>query len=74
MAARRPDGDSERSLGVELSEKLEGMLATAETAVVEMEELQGVIAEGQERGFLTTEAIAAAVEEVEFSSSRPRTC
>ncbi|MGO9490003.1 MAG: sigma-70 family RNA polymerase sigma factor [Solirubrobacteraceae bacterium] len=41
-----------------------------ETAVVEMEELQGVIAEGQERGYLTTDAIAAVVEEVELSSQQ----
>ena len=34
-----------------MSEKLEGLQVTAEQAVAEMEELQGVIAEGQERGF-----------------------
>jgi RNA polymerase primary sigma factor len=50
-------------------EKLEG-LAIAETAVVELEELQGVIAEGQERGFLTSEALAAALEEAELSQQQ----
>ncbi len=49
-----------------MREKLEG-LAVADTAVVELEELQGVIAEGQERGFLTTEALAAVLEETELS-------
>ncbi len=36
-----------------MSEKLEGLLTATDTAVVELEELQGIIAEGQERGFLT---------------------
>ena len=34
-------------------EKLEGLRPPRETPVVEMEELQGVIADGQERGFLS---------------------
>ena len=53
-----------------MSEKLEGLQVTAETPVAEMEELQGVIAEGQERGFLTAEAISAAVEEAELSAQQ----
>jgi RNA polymerase primary sigma factor len=48
-------------------EKLEGLATATDTAVVELEDLQGVIAEGQERGFLTTEALAAALEEAEAS-------
>jgi RNA polymerase primary sigma factor len=59
-------------LGVKLSEKLDGPVATVETAVVEMEELQGIIAEGQERGFLTAETIAGVVEEAELSSQQAR--
>ncbi len=55
-----------------MSEKLEGLLTTTEPAVVEIEELQGIIAEGQERGFLTPEAIAAAVEEAELSAHQAR--
>jgi RNA polymerase primary sigma factor len=55
-----------------LSEKLDGPVATAETAVVEMEELQGIIAEGQERGFLTAEMIAGVVEEAELSAQQAR--
>jgi RNA polymerase primary sigma factor len=55
-----------------LSEKLEVPVATAETAVVEMEELQGIITEGQERGFLTAETIAGVVEEAELSSQQAR--
>ena len=50
-----------------MSEKLEGPLTTTEPAVAEMEELQGVIAEGQERGFLTADAVAGAVEEAVLS-------
>jgi RNA polymerase primary sigma factor len=59
-------------LGVKLSEKLDGPVATAEMAVVEMEELQGIITEGQERGFLTAETIAGVVEEAELSSQQAR--
>ncbi len=50
-----------------MSEKLEGLQVAAEPAVVEMEELQGLIAEGQERGFLTADAISAAIDEAELS-------
>jgi RNA polymerase primary sigma factor len=50
-----------------VTEKLEGLAGPAETAVVELEELQGVIAEGQERGFLTAESLAAAAEEAELT-------
>jgi RNA polymerase primary sigma factor len=46
-------------------------VATAgDTAVVELEELQGLIAEGQEKGFLTTEALAATLEEAELSAAQ----
>ncbi len=55
--------DSERSLGVNVTEKLEGTLTTAEPAVAEMDELQGIIADGQERGFVTAEAVAGVVED-----------
>src|SRR5581483_451273 len=59
-----------RSLGVKVSEKLEGLQATAETPVAEMEELQGVIAEGQERGFLTADSIASVIDEAELSTQQ----
>jgi RNA polymerase primary sigma factor len=55
-----------------LSEKLEGLLTAADTAVVEMEEMQGVIAEGQERGFVTSAVVMAAVEEAELSGVQTR--
>jgi RNA polymerase primary sigma factor len=55
-----------------LSDKLEGLLTAADTAVVEMEELQGVIAEGQERGFLASGTLLAAVEEAELSGGQVR--
>ena len=53
-----------------MSEKLEGLQVTAEQAVAEMEELQGVIAEGQERGFLSADAIGSAIEEAELSTQQ----
>jgi len=53
-----------------LSEQLEGLLSTTTTAVVDMEELQGIIAEGQERGFLTAETLAAALEDAEISGQQ----
>ncbi len=50
-----------------MSEKLEGLQVAAEQAVAEMEELQGVIAEGQDRGFLSADAIGSAIDEAELS-------
>jgi RNA polymerase primary sigma factor len=50
-----------------LSERLEGLLGAADTAVVELEELQGTIADSQERGYMTAGVLAAAVEEAELS-------
>ncbi len=54
-------------MGVQLSEKLDGLLIAPATAVVEIEELQGVIAEGQDKGFLAAEALDTALEEAELS-------
>jgi RNA polymerase primary sigma factor len=53
-----------------LSEKLEGLLMTTDIAVVELEELQGIIAESQERGFMTVQALAAALEDTELSGQQ----
>jgi RNA polymerase primary sigma factor len=53
-----------------MSEKLEGLVVTADTAVVELEELQGIIAEGQEKGFLASRALRTAMEEAELSSQQ----
>jgi RNA polymerase primary sigma factor len=50
-----------------MSDSVEVLIATDSTAVVEIDELQGVIAEGQERGFLAYEAVASAVEEAELT-------
>jgi RNA polymerase primary sigma factor len=50
-----------------LSEKLEGVLAATPTAVVEIEELQAIIAEGQEKGFLAAEALEGALEEADLT-------
>ncbi len=41
--------------------------ATAEVAVVEIEELQTLIAEGQERGFVTSETLGETLEEAEIA-------
>jgi len=58
-------------MGGQLSEKLEGLyVAAADTAVVELDELNGLIAESQERGYTTAEALASAVEEAELSSQQ----
>ncbi len=53
-----------------MSERLEGLLSATDTAVVELEELQGIIGEAQERGFLAAEALASAVEEAELSGQQ----
>src|ERR1700689_3465966 len=50
-----------------MSHKLEGLSPAADTAVVEIEELQGIISEGQEKGFLAADALVAAVEEAVLS-------
>jgi RNA polymerase primary sigma factor len=55
----------------ELSERGEGTLSV-ETAVVEIEEMRALIAEGQERGFLGAERVIAAIEEAELSSEQGR--
>ncbi len=55
-----------------MSEKLEGLLTATDTAVVEMDELQGVIAEGHERGFLTSGTLIAVIEEAELSGGQAR--
>ena len=61
---------SDESLGGQLSEGLEGLLGATDTAVVELEELQGIIAESQERGFLTADALTGALEDAELSSQQ----
>jgi RNA polymerase primary sigma factor len=49
---------------------LEGLMVATDTPVVELEELQGIVAEGHERGCLTAETLAAALEEIELSSQQ----
>ncbi len=53
-----------------MSEKLEGLLSTTEIAVVELEELRGIIGEGHERGFVAADALATVVEEAELSGEQ----
>jgi RNA polymerase primary sigma factor len=53
-----------------MSKTLEDLSVATETPVAEVEELQGVIAECQERGFVAAETLAAALEDVELSSQQ----
>ena len=50
--------------------KTEAVLLADEVAVVEMDELRPLIADGQEKGFLTIEQIAAALQEVEVTKEQ----
>jgi RNA polymerase primary sigma factor len=63
-------GEQDEALGGQLSERLEGLLSAADTAVVELEELQGTIADSQERGYMTAEVLASAVEDAELSAQQ----
>jgi RNA polymerase primary sigma factor len=48
-----------------------GVLATdAATAVVEVEELHALLADGQERGFVTSETLTSAIDEAELSGEQ----
>jgi RNA polymerase primary sigma factor len=51
-------------------EKLEGLLGTADTAVLELEELQVIVAESQERGFLAADTLATALEDADVSGQQ----
>jgi len=53
-----------------VSQKLEGVSTATDTAVLDMEECQGIISEGQERGFLSAEALGAVLEDAELSSQQ----
>jgi len=66
----RSEGSRTGYWGVHVSERLDSLLAATGTAVIEVEELQGVIGESQERGFLTAQDLAAALEEAELSSQQ----
>jgi RNA polymerase primary sigma factor len=57
--------------GSELTDRVEGVLSV-ETAVVEMDEMRVLIAEGQERGFLSAERVMAALEDAELNSEQGR--
>ena len=53
-----------------MSEKLEGLLGATDTAVVELDELQGIVAESHERGFIAAHTLASALEEAELSAQQ----
>jgi RNA polymerase primary sigma factor len=48
----------------------EGVLVVTETSVVELEEVQGVIAEGREQGFIASHAFNSLVEEADLNSEQ----
>ena len=52
-----------------LATKTDALLA-GDASITEIDELRPLIAEGQERGFLTFEQIATALEEVEVSKEQ----
>jgi RNA polymerase primary sigma factor len=56
--------------GPELSDNVEVLIVADSTAVVEMDELQGLISEGQERGFLAHETVVSASEEAELTQDQ----
>jgi RNA polymerase primary sigma factor len=53
-----------------LRRKHEGLSIVTDTAVIDTEEMKRMIAGGQERGFLTSEAVAAALEEADLSGEQ----
>ncbi len=55
--------------GSRLREKFEGAVIGTDT-VVEIEELQGVLASGRERGFVTAASLQSAIEDAELSSAQ----
>jgi RNA polymerase primary sigma factor len=58
-------------LGVlEVRDKLDGSLVTTEASVVDLEEVQGLIADGREHGFLTSAAFRSLVDEAELSDEQ----
>jgi RNA polymerase primary sigma factor len=74
----RSGRESDGSWGSEVSNEVEVLLAATTaavptaTAVVEMEEIQALLVDGQEHGFLTSDAIAAALEEAEVGTEQAR--
>jgi RNA polymerase primary sigma factor len=61
------DGESFGAWESRVSDNVEVLIATDSTPVVEMEELQGMITEGQERGFLTYDTVTSTLEEAELT-------
>ena len=53
-----------------MREKAKGASIAAEPAVVDIEELEGIIGEAHEKGFLTAEALASAIEDAELTSKQ----
>jgi RNA polymerase primary sigma factor len=55
--------------GSRLREKLEGAVIATDT-VVEMEEMQGVLASGRDRGFVTAASLQSAIEDAELNGAQ----
>ncbi|HEY4427153.1 MAG TPA: sigma-70 family RNA polymerase sigma factor [Solirubrobacteraceae bacterium] len=55
-----------------MRDKHDGPSTTVDAALVEMEELQGILGEAQEKGFLAAETLATAVEEADLAPRQAR--
>ncbi len=53
-----------------MREKAKGASIAAEPAVVDIEELEGIIGEAHEKGFLNAEALASAIEDAELTAKQ----
>jgi RNA polymerase primary sigma factor len=53
-----------------VTDRVDEITVATDGALIEIDELQGIIAEGQERGYLSAEALAGALEEAELSAQQ----
>jgi len=53
-----------------VTDKVDEAQVASDSGLIEIEELQAIIAEGQERGFVSADAVAGALEEAELSSQQ----
>jgi RNA polymerase primary sigma factor len=57
-------------VGSKLSQKPEGVRTGTDTVVVDLDELQSVLDDGSERGFLSADAVDAALEEADLDADQ----
>jgi RNA polymerase primary sigma factor len=53
-----------------VTNRVDELSVASDSALIEIEELQGILAEGQERGFLSADALASASEDADLSSQQ----